>query len=89
MCKGSRALEGLRLLKWCQAEGVKYGWNIIYDFPERLQDEDYEEIIGDEPIRSSACGRRRSGYTMSLDRFSAYHDSAGCHLRDFRTRTGA
>ena len=77
MCKGSRALEGLRLLKWCQAEGVKYGWNIIYDIPGET-DEDYEEMIAMIP---SLLSLRPPALCipMSLDRFSAYHDSAATY----------
>jgi ribosomal peptide maturation radical SAM protein 1 len=75
--KGSRALEGLRLLKWCEAEGLKYCWNIIYDIPGE-SDEDYEEMIAMLPALlhlqpPTTCG------SMFLDRFSTYHDCAAAY----------
>ena len=33
MHKGGRGLEGIRLLKWCRASGVRVCWNLIYGIP--------------------------------------------------------
>jgi ribosomal peptide maturation radical SAM protein 1 len=75
MGKGSRALEGLRLLKWCEMEGLSYCWNLIYDIPGET-DQDYEDTIAMLPALRALMPPRRCG-PMILERFSPYHARAG------------
>ena len=83
MGKGTRALECLRLLKWCREAGLPSGWNIIYDIPGEA-DDDYAEMTRLLPslwsLPAPAAFR-----PMYLDRFSAYLDHASRYgLEDVR-----
>ena len=71
MHKGSTVLGALRLLKWCEADGVPVGWSIIYDIPGET-DEDLLEMIRLLPALRSLPGPAWVG-PMSLDRFSSFH----------------
>jgi len=77
MGKGSRVLECLRLLKWCKAEGVDPGWNIIHDIPGET-DADYAELIRLLPALRCLRPPRWCG-PMSLDRFSTFMTHAGAY----------
>ena len=72
MHKGSTVLGALRLLKWCEADGVPVGWSIIYDIPGET-DEDLLEMIRLLPLLRSLPAPAWVG-PMSLDRFSSFHD---------------
>ena len=70
MHKGSRALENIRLLRWCRSYGVRATWNLIYGVPGETV-EDYEEMLRLVPSLSGldppdGCGQVR------MDRFSSY-----------------
>ena len=70
MRKGSRALENIRLLRWCREEGVTASWNFMYGVPGE-DPADYRQMLTLLPaIRflqpPDACGPVR------LDRFSDY-----------------
>ena len=39
MRKGTTALQNIRLLKGCAADGIKVHWNIIYGTPGDTSDE--------------------------------------------------
>ena len=74
MNKGAGALQSLRLLLWCRANGVRPAWNVMYGVPGE-EDADYEQIVRLlpsirflEPPRN--CGR------LSLNRFSPYFERA-------------
>jgi ribosomal peptide maturation radical SAM protein 1 len=72
MNKGVRALENMRLLRWCRAHGVKVDWNLIFGVPGET-DEDYDDLIELLPALHylqppATCG------PISLDRFSPYHE---------------
>jgi ribosomal peptide maturation radical SAM protein 1 len=70
MRKGSRALENIRLLRWCREDGVTPSWNFMYGVPGEIP-KDYQKMLDLLPaIRflqpPDACGPVR------LDRFSDY-----------------
>ena len=70
MRKGSRALENIRLLRWCRSHGVTTSWNFIYGVPGE-KPVDYRQMLALLPaIRflepPDGCGPVR------LDRFSVY-----------------
>jgi ribosomal peptide maturation radical SAM protein 1 len=72
MNKGVRALENVRLLRWCRAHGVRVDWNLIFGVPGET-DEDYDDLIELLPALHylqppATCG------PISLDRFSPYHE---------------
>ena len=72
MNKGVRALENVRLLRWCRAHGVTVDWNLIFGVPGE-SDEDYDDLIELLPALHylqppATCG------PISLDRFSLYHE---------------
>ena len=72
MGKGTRTLENLRLLKWCQSYGVTAFWNIIHGIPGE-RDEDYDEmeelVPWIEHLRPPVgCGPLR------LDRYSPFYE---------------
>lgn len=70
MRKGSRALENIRLLRWCREDGVTPSWNFMYGVPGEKPG-DYQKMLDLLPaIRflepPDSCGPVR------LDRFSDY-----------------
>jgi ribosomal peptide maturation radical SAM protein 1 len=77
MRKGSRALENVRLLRWCREDGVSASWNFIYGLPGETP-ADYEQMLALLPaIRflepPDGCGPVR------LDRFSDYAAKPASH----------
>ena len=81
MRKGSRALENVRLLKWCRAAGVEPTWNLLYGIPGET-DEDLEELVALLPALRFLHPPRTCG-PVSLDRFSTYFEEAAAFgLRD-------
>ena len=77
MRKGSRALENVRLLRWCREDGVSASWNFIYGVPGETP-ADYEQMLDLLPaIRflepPDGCGPVR------LDRFSDYAAKPASH----------
>ena len=75
--KGSRALENIRLLKWCKTYGVTAYWNLMYGFPEETA-ADYEDMIALLPsIRFLAPPH--SVVRLVLERFSPYWRSPDEH----------
>jgi ribosomal peptide maturation radical SAM protein 1 len=83
MRKGSRALEGVRLLKWCRAWGVRPFWNLIYGVPGETQS-DYEEMRA--IVRAITFLQPPSSQgSLSLDRFSPFFERPVVHgFRDAR-----
>ena len=83
MHKGSRALENVRLLKWCREYGVDLSWNMLYAVPGELA-ADYEQVTTMMPAvcflqPPDACA------PVVLERFSVYFDDPSQHgLRDPR-----
>ena len=45
MCKGTTALENVRLLRWCRELGVRAHWNLLYALPGETA-VDCEELLG-------------------------------------------
>jgi ribosomal peptide maturation radical SAM protein 1 len=83
MRKGSRALEGVRLLKWCRAWGVRPYWNLIYGVPGETQ-ADYVQMRAMVPAISFLQPPSSQG-PLSLDRFSPFFERPGVHgFRDVR-----
>jgi ribosomal peptide maturation radical SAM protein 1 len=72
MHKGSRALEGVRLLKWCRAWGVRPYWNLIYGTPGETVG-DYEEMLSMVPAITFLQPPLSQG-SLSLDRFSPFFE---------------
>lgn len=77
MNKGVTALQNVRLLKWCAANGVMPIWNFLYGFPGEPEDEyarmaDLIPALGHLPPPSGLC-------RLNVDRFSPYFDDAGRH----------
>ena len=67
MHKGTRALENIRLLKWCRAAGVAVHWNLLHGFPGETQ-EDYDAMLKLLPsLRFLAAPTLE---TLSVDRYS-------------------
>ena len=75
MNKGVRALENIRLLRWCRACGVALDWNLIFGVPGET-DDDYANLIELLPALHYLQPPATSG-PVSLDRFSPYHDEPG------------
>jgi len=74
MRKGSRALENVRLLRWCRSHGVRASWNLIYGVPGETV-EDYEEIL--RLLPSLRCLDPPDGCgPVRLDRFSSYAEKS-------------
>ena len=72
MGKGTRALEGIRFLKWCSQEGVNVAWNFMYGLPGET-DEDYAQLIELLPaIRFLPAPAEIS--PLAIDRFSPFFD---------------
>jgi magnesium-protoporphyrin IX monomethyl ester (oxidative) cyclase len=70
MRKGSRALEDIRLLRWCREAGMTPIWNLMCGVPGE-RPEDYDDMLAMVPALRflqppDACGPVR------LDRFSTY-----------------
>jgi ribosomal peptide maturation radical SAM protein 1 len=71
MNKGTKALQNIRLLKWCAAYGIKSHWNIIHGTPGDTSDE-YAEMA---PIARDCCHLDAPNLVpLSVERFSPYHD---------------
>lgn len=77
MGKGTRALENIRLLKWCKTYGVTPHWNVIYGFPGETR-EDYEELLELLPAISFLCPPRVCE-PLSVDRYSPFHEAPDAH----------
>ncbi len=75
MNKGVRALENIRLLRWCKEHGVTLDWNLIFGVPGET-DEDYADLVHLLPALHYLQPPAVSG-PISLDRFSPYHDEPG------------
>ncbi len=76
MHKGTRALENIRLLKWCRSLDVPVHWNLLHGFPGETQ-EDYDAIVRLLPsIRFLAAP---SHQTVSVDRYSVYFEEPESH----------
>ena len=75
--KGTRALENIRLLKWCRAAGVHVHWNLLYGVPGETA-QDYDEMVRLFPaIRFLAPPVVRQSVTV--DRFSVYFEEPERH----------
>lgn len=77
MRKGVTALQNVRLLKWCLANGVTPIWNLLYGFPGEDEDE-YARMAAFVP----ALGHLpppTSFHPMCVDRFSPYFDDPERH----------
>ena len=77
MHKGTRALENIRLLKWCRSEDVEVYWNLLHGLPGETQD-DYDAMLRVLPsIRFLPAPRLRQ--TVSVDRYSPYFEEPQSH----------
>jgi ribosomal peptide maturation radical SAM protein 1 len=77
MHKGSRALENIRLLKWCKELEVEVYWNLLYAVPgERL--DDYTEMFRLLPAIRFLAPPRYS-QAISVDRYSPYFEDPTRH----------
>ena len=77
MGKGTRALENIRLLKWCKSYGVTPHWNVIYGFPGETS-ADYEGVLELLPAISFLCPPRVCE-PLSVDRYSPFHEAPDAH----------
>jgi len=76
MHKGTRALENIRLLKWCRAAGIKVHWNLLHGLPGETAG-DYEAMLEILPaLRFLAAPTRE---TVSVDRYSPYFEEPERH----------
>ena len=78
MGKGTRVLENLRLLRWCQSYGVTAFWNIIHGIPGRARrglrrDAEYDPIPPVSAAPPQAC------QTLSVDRSSPFFEHPAEH----------
>jgi len=77
MHKGTRALENIRLLKWCRSAGVKVHWNLLHGLPGETR-EDYDAMLALLPsIRFLEAPSQR--LCMSVDRHSPYFEQPERH----------
>ena len=74
MKKGTRALENIRLLKWCREFGVQPVWNLLYGVPGETAD-DFEATLRILPALRFLEPPRNCG-PIGLDRFSTYFEEA-------------
>lgn len=76
MHKGTRALENVRLLKWCRALGIEVHWNLLHGLPGETRD-DYDAMLQILPsIRFLSAPTRE---TVSVDRYSPYFEAPAEH----------
>ncbi|MGZ4198701.1 MAG: RiPP maturation radical SAM C-methyltransferase [Thermoleophilia bacterium] len=76
MHKGTRALENIRLLKWCRTLGVGVHWNLLHGLPGETRD-DYDAMLQMLPsIRFLTAPTRE---TVSVDRYSPYFEAPREH----------
>lgn len=86
MGKGTRALENIRLLKWCKSCGVVPHWNLIYGFPGETV-EDCQAMLDLLPAISFLSPPDSFG-ELSLDRYSPFHRAPQDHgFHDLRALT--
>jgi len=77
MHKGTRALENIRLLKWCKAMNVSAHWNILHGLPGETE-ADYQAMFRLLPaIRF--LDPPRCFQTVSVDRYSPYFERPDRH----------
>ena len=76
MKKGVSALQNIRLLRWCEEEGVKVYWNLLYGFPGEPVDQ-YEAMadlaLSLVHLQPPILAR------LQLQRFSPYFDKPHEH----------
>jgi ribosomal peptide maturation radical SAM protein 1 len=77
MNKGTRALENIRLLKWCRAAGIDVSWNFLHGLPGETA-QDYEEMLQLLPSLWFLAPPQAS-QTVSVDRYSPYFESPAEH----------
>lgn len=75
MHKGTRALENIRLLKWCRAAGVRPFWNFLFGVPGET-DQDLAGMIDLIPAIRFLQAPAIFG-VLDLDRFSRYFAAPG------------
>ncbi len=76
MHKGTRALENIRLLKWCKSAGVEVHWNLLHGFPGEKQ-EDYEAMLRLLPSLHFLAAPTLE--TLSVDRYSPCFEEPQSH----------
>lgn len=77
MDKGVKAVQNIRLLKWCKELGIKVFWNIIWGFPGETE-EDYLDMV--DYIDALNHFDPPDGFgKIRMDRFSPNYESPEKH----------
>lgn len=71
MKKGVSAIQNIRLLRWCEEEGIKAYWNLLYGFPGEPIDQ-YDMMA--DLVRSLVHLQPPNLTRLSLQRFSPYFE---------------
>jgi ribosomal peptide maturation radical SAM protein 1 len=76
MRKGVTGLQNVRLLKWCETDGIQVAWNMLFGFPGELPEE-YDRVA--DVVLSIVHLQPPSMGPIVIDRFSPYHEEPAEH----------